>query len=155
MIPPLPDHRPQCSDPAPLGVSFFRTCVGAGEHDLENLTLPRTYFGKSEVGPMSFRNTNLSESTMCWNDFIEVDFSDADLSGCDLRASIYSGVKFVRTILQNADLRRATYENCDFQGADMRGAQMTYEQADQITLSHQQRQEIDWQDSDGEDPPGG
>src|SRR5437764_1381806 len=71
---PIPDHWPQCDDEAPIGVSFFRTRVGAGEHDLENLTLPRTFFGRSEIGPVSFKNTDLSESTMCWNDFTKVNF---------------------------------------------------------------------------------
>src|SRR5262245_50280372 len=64
VIPPIPDHRPQHDDKAPLGVRFFRTWVG--EDDLENLTLPRTFFGRSEIGPASFKNTDLSESTLCW-----------------------------------------------------------------------------------------
>lgn len=71
VIPPIPDHRPQCDDEAPLGVSFFRTFVGqdieqgdedVSHRDLENLTLPRTFFGKSNVQHVSFRNTDLSES---------------------------------------------------------------------------------------------
>jgi uncharacterized protein YjbI with pentapeptide repeats len=155
VIPPIPDHRPQCDDELPLGVSFFRTSVGAGEHDLENLTLPRTYFGKSEVGPVSFKNTDLSESTLCWNDFTEVNFTDADLSGCDLRASIFSEVDFVRTNLRNADLRCSNFEACDFTDAEMRGAKLTHKQGEQLDLSAEQRQEIDWQESDGDEPPGG
>jgi uncharacterized protein YjbI with pentapeptide repeats len=155
MIPPVPNHRPQYDDETPLGVSFFRTRVGADEHDLENLTLPRTFFGKSEVGPVSFRNTDLSESTLCWNDFNEVDFTDADLSGCDLRASIFSQVDFVRANLRNADLRRSSFEACDFTDAEMRGAKLTQEQGEQIDLSEEQRQEIDWQEIDGDEPPGG
>lgn len=154
-IPPIPDHRPQFDDEEPLGVSFFRTRVGAGDHDLENLTLPRTYFAKSNVGPVSFKNTDLSESTLCWNDFNEVDFTDADLSECDLRASIFCEVDFVRTILHNADLRLSSFEECDFTDADMRGAKLTRGQGDEIDLSEHQRQEIDWQDSDGDKPPGG
>ena len=43
------------------GVDFFRTFVG--DSDLENLTLPRTYVAKSEVGPVSSKNTHVSEST--------------------------------------------------------------------------------------------
>jgi uncharacterized protein YjbI with pentapeptide repeats len=155
VIPPIPDHCPTFDDEEPLGLSFFRTKVGAGEHDLENLTLPRTYFAKSEVGPLSFRNTDLSESTLCWNDFKAVNFTDADLSGCDLRASTFSEVGFVRTNLRNADLRRSTFEACDFTDADMRGARLTHQQAEQINLSGQQRHEIDWQESDGDEPPGG
>src|SRR5262245_21815163 len=117
MIPPIPDRRPQCDDAGPLGVSFFRTFVGEG--DLENLTLPRTFFGRSEIGPVSFKNTDLSESTLCWNDFNGVNFTDADLSGSDLRASFFSETDFVRTNLRYADLRRSNFEACDFTDADM------------------------------------
>lgn len=152
-IPPIPDHRPQYDDERPLGVSFFRTLVGGDA--LENLTLPRTYFGRSEVGPISFKNTDLSESTLCWNDFNEVNFTDADLSGSDLRASIFSKVAFIRADLRNADLRHSTFEECDFTDADMRGAKLTHEQGERVALSAKQRREIDWQDFEGEQPPGG
>jgi uncharacterized protein YjbI with pentapeptide repeats len=163
-IPPIPDHRPQCGDEAPLGVSFFRTFVGQDiEHgdenvshrDLENLTLPRTFFGRSYIQHVSFKNTDLSESTMCWNDVSEVNFTDADLSGCDLRASLFSEVDFVRANLRGADFRRTNMEACDFTDADMRGAKLTRKLGEEIDLSEKQRQEIDWQDCDGEQPPGG
>src|ERR1700691_4388161 len=87
--PPIPDHGPPFDDEAPMGVSFFRTFVGQDiEHgvedvrdgDLENLTL-RTFFGRSHIHHVSFKNTDLSESAMCWNDFNEVNFTDTDLSG--------------------------------------------------------------------------
>jgi BTB/POZ domain-containing protein KCTD9 len=163
VIPPVTDHCPQI-DNDPLGVTFFRTFVGQdieqGDDDvshrnLENLTLPRTFFGRSYIQHVSFKNTDLSESTLCWNDFSEVNFTDADLSGCDLRASFFSETDFVRTNLRNADLRRSNFEACDFTGADMQGAKLTREQAEQILLSDQQQQVIDWQESDGEEPPGG
>lgn len=152
-IPPIPDHRPQYDDEEPLGVSFFRTFVGEG--DLENMTLRRTYFAKSEVGPVSFKNTDLSESTLCWNDFNEVNFTDADLSRSDLRASNFTKAVFVRANLRDADLRHSTFEECDFREADMTGARLTREQGETIPISDQQRQEIDWQDSEGDEPPGG
>jgi uncharacterized protein YjbI with pentapeptide repeats len=151
--PPIPDHRPQYDDEEPLGVSFFRTFVGEG--DLENLTLPRTYFAKSEVGPVSFKNTDLSESTLCWNDFNGVDFTDADLSRSDLRSSIFVGSVFVRANLQDTDLRRSTFQDCDFTGAELRGAKLTHAQGKHISLSEMQRREINWQDSHGDEPPGG
>jgi len=154
-IPPMRNHRPQFDDEGTLGVSFFRTSVSAGEHDLENLTLPRTDFAKSQVGPLSFRNTDLSESTLCWNDFNDVDFTDADLSECDLRASIFTEVNFVRTNMQKADLRHSSFLKCRFRDADMRGAKLTHHQGAKIDLSEKQRQEIDWQENDGEQPPGG
>ena len=164
VIPPIPDHRPQCDDEAPLGVSFFRTFVGQdieegdeddSHRDLENLTLPRTFFGRSYIQHVSFKNTDLSESTLCWNDFNEVNFTDADLSGGDLRASIFSEVDFVRTNLRKADLRHSSFEACDFTDADMRGAKLTPKQGEQIHLSDEQRKVIDWQESDGDEPPGG
>lgn len=71
-IPPIPGHRPQFDDET-SGVCFFRTCVSEG--DIEDMTLPQTFFGMSEVGPISFKNTDFSESTLCWNDFREVDFT--------------------------------------------------------------------------------
>src|SRR4051794_26937893 len=94
-IPPMPEHRPDIhgSD----GVRFFSTWVGVGrpfglqpspflpwedvpEHALDNLTIPRTFIRRSEISSISFKNTDLSESTLCWNDFIEVNFTEADLS---------------------------------------------------------------------------
>lgn len=152
-IPPMPDHLPQCDDEEPLGVSFFRTFVGEG--DLENLTLPRTFFGRSEIGPLSFKNTDLSESNLCWNDFNEVSFEDADLSGSDLRASVYNSVKFVRTNLRHADLRLSTFDSCDFTNAELQGAKLTREQAEDLGLTDEQRNVIDWQETEGDEPPGG
>ncbi len=169
-IPPMPDHRPDCYGGD--GVRFFRTWVGVGrplglepsnpeawvdveEHSLENLTLPRTFFGRSEIGPISFQNTDLSESTLCWNDFIEVNFTDADLSKSDLRASIFKHVAFVRTNLRDADLRRSRFEACDFTDADMIKAKLTREQGGRIHLSDEQRKMIDWQESEGDKPLGG
>ena len=68
---------------------------------------------------------------------------------------ISAEIDFVRANLRNADLRRSTFEACDFTDADMHGAKLTREQADQIVLSDDQQQVIDWQESDGEEPSGG
>jgi uncharacterized protein YjbI with pentapeptide repeats len=152
-LPPLPGHRPEFGDEQPLGVNFYRTFVGDG--DLEDLTLPRTFFGRSEIGPVSFGNTDLSESTLCWNDFNRVNFTEADLSGSDLRASNFSEVVFVRANLRNADLRQSHFEACDFTDADIRGAKLTHKQRQQILLSNRQLAEIDWQETDGDEPLGG
>ncbi|MFO0824995.1 MAG: pentapeptide repeat-containing protein [Gemmataceae bacterium] len=169
-IPALPDHRPDIYGEG--GVRFFRTWVGVGrpfglapstpeddvavpEHSLANLTLPRTFFGRSEISSISFQNTDLSESTLCWNDFIEVNFTEADLSGSDLRAARFTRVMFVSANLQKADLRRSTFKECDFTDTDMAGAKLTREQGKRIELSMEQRKVIDWQQSDGDEPPGG
>jgi BTB/POZ domain-containing protein KCTD9 len=171
-IPPPPDRRPQHDDDdISSGFRLFRTWLGSGEpfglrlppdyvneiqeSDCENLTLPRTFFGRSEISRISFKNSDLSESTFCWNDFIEVNFTDADLSECDLRASLYKRTLFVRTNLRNADLRWSTFKESDFTGADLRGTKLTHEQGEALDLSAQQRQVIDWQENEGEEPPGG
>src|SRR5689334_10312217 len=73
--PVLPDRRPRFDDDEPLGVSFFRTRLNDAQ--LTNLTLPRTFFGRSGISSSSFENTDLSESTLCWNDFIDVSFRNA------------------------------------------------------------------------------
>ena len=166
----MPDGRPDIYRGG--GVRFFRTWIGVGrpfglapsrpeddvevaEHALANLTLPRTFFGKAEISSISFQNTDLSESTLCWNDFIEVNFTDADLSGADLRASIFRRVAFVRTNLRNTDLPRSNFKECDFTAADMAGAKLTRKRGEGIHLSDEQRKVIDWQESDGDEPLGG
>jgi hypothetical protein len=58
-IPPMPSRQPRHDDDE-LGVSFFRTRV---EGDLSNLTIPRTFFGRSEIIEASFCGTDLTEST--------------------------------------------------------------------------------------------
>jgi BTB/POZ domain-containing protein KCTD9 len=154
IIPAIPDHMPAYDDPGPLGVNFFRTFVGDGE-DLRNLTLPRTFFGRSELSNVSFENTDLSESNLCWNDFIDVDFTDAVLAGSDLRASNYERVKFIRSNLSGVDMRLSSFRNCEFAGANMTRAIMTRAQAAKLTLSGDQQRVIDWAEEDGPEPSGG
>jgi hypothetical protein len=149
-IPPLPTRRPCHHDPD-LGVEFFRTRVS--DDKFENLTLPRTFFGRSELRDMSFRGTDLSESTLCWNDFIGVDFSGCDLSNSDLRAALFQKVNFSGANLSQADLRRSQFQSCNFSGANLRGAKLTRSQ--RLSLSPSQEQEVDWQRSDGDEPDGG
>lgn len=152
--PTMPDHVPQPEDDEPLGLTFFRTFVGEGV-DLSNLTIPRTFFGRSEISKASFRNTDLSESNLRWNDFIEVDFTEATLARADLRASIYTRVNFSRTDLRCVDIRRAEFEKCVFNGAIMDGAILTRMQGLRLDLSITQKAAIAWRDDDGPEPSGG
>jgi uncharacterized protein YjbI with pentapeptide repeats len=122
-----PAQRPRFDDDA-LGVQFFRTRVE--DADFSNLTIPGTFFGRSEILRTSFRSTDLRNSTLCWNDFVEVDFSDACLTSCDLRA--------------------ATFDGCTFDRADLRGALVSSSQ--EIDLSAEQKQTVVWSD---EEPDGG
>lgn len=153
-VPPMPQHLPSYDDEEPLGVSFFRTFVGEGE-DFSNLTLPRTFLGRSEIDDASFVNTDLFESNLCWNDFTDVDFSHANLTGSDLRASNYCRVKFVCANLTRVDLRLSWFDDCDFDGANMKGAVLTNEQGTKLTLTAQQRADITWVDDPGPEPSGG
>lgn len=61
-VPPLPAALPRYDDRV-LGVSFFKTRVV--DDDFSNLTLPRTFFGRSEIRDVAFRNTDLRESNLC------------------------------------------------------------------------------------------
>ena len=152
--PPIPDHVPQPEDEEPLGLSFFRTFVGEGA-DLSNLSIPRTFFGRSEINSVSFRNTDLTESNLRWNDFIDVDFTEATLARADLRASIYTRVNFTRTDLRGADMRRADFEECIFDGAVMDGAILARRKGGRLALSNAQKAVVDWRDEDGPEPSGG
>lgn len=152
-IPPMPERMPRDDDEVP-GVSFFRTFVG--EHgDLSNLTLPRTFFGRSEINGALFCNTDLTESCLCWNNFTDVDFTGAVLARCDLRASNFTRTKFIRSDLRNADLRRSVFDGCLFDGALLDGAVMTTAQARNLPLSETQRRGIALTDDDGPEPDGG
>ena len=120
--------------------------------------MPRTFFGRSEIANADFRNTDLSESCMCWNDFIDCDLSYADLSRCDLRASRFIRCKFAGAKLRNADLRRSFFEDCDFTGADVTGTLLGDQEhlgAVQDCLSEEQWEVAAWVQCEGEEPPGG
>src|SRR5262249_50816582 len=140
-------------DEEPLGINIFRTAIG--DDKLENLTLSRTFFGRSEIRNVSFRGSDLSESTFCWNDFIAVDFSNCDLSRSDLRAALFEDVKFVGADLNGCDLRRSDFLKCDFSNANLQKAKLTTEQMGKLNLSTGQREQVDWQEDDGEEPDGG
>ncbi len=151
-LPPLPSATPRHDDDV-LGVSFFRTMLG--DAALDGLTLPRTYFGRSEIRASSFRDTDLSDSRANWNDIIDVDFTAADLSRCDLRGNTLERVCFRDARLVEVDLRCCAIIDCDFAGAGMRGAKITRQAGLGLILSSEQANAIDWQAEDGEEPEGG
>jgi uncharacterized protein YjbI with pentapeptide repeats len=146
-------RNPPRHDDEVLGVSFFRTMLA--EAKLEHLTLPRTFFGRSELRAVSFRDTDLSESVANWNDFIAVDFSRADLSRSDLRACLFEQVCFVGAVLVGVDFRYCGPKHCDFTDADVTDARFTVKAGAALRLSDEQRSVIDWQSDDGEEPAGG
>jgi uncharacterized protein YjbI with pentapeptide repeats len=151
---PMPERLPRHDDEEPLGVHIFRTRL-ASDLNLSDLCLPRTFFGRSEINGVSFLNSDLHESNLCWNDFVGVNFTSADLARSDMRSSLFNGVHFVGANLQEADLRQSTFIGCIFEGAIMRGAALTHQQGKTMQLSEAQRLEIDWHDEDGPEPGGG
>jgi uncharacterized protein YjbI with pentapeptide repeats len=104
---------------------------------------------------MSFQNTDLSESTANWNDFIGVDFSAADLSRSDFRACLLERVRFTEACLADVDFRYCGFKQCDFTNAEMSGTKLTRKSGAALRLSSDQQQVIDWQAEDGAEPDGG
>lgn len=151
-LPPLPTGVPQAGDEV-LGVQFFRTEVSGVT--LESLSLPRSSIGRSLVERSSFRGTDLTESNLCWSDFVEVDFGGASLCSADLRASRFHRVSFADCDLSKADLRRSEFEKCRFQGASVVGAKLTRKGAASLALTSEQLGSVDWQSTEGAEPDGG
>jgi uncharacterized protein YjbI with pentapeptide repeats len=151
-VPPMPERPPRHDDEM-LGVGFFRTQFA--DTKLDGLTLRRTFFGRSEIRSVSFRDTDLSESTANWNDFIDVDFSCADLSRADLRACVFERVSFSGASLRGADLRHATFTDCSFADADLTGTKLARESESLLTLSPTQRSVVEWHADQGDEPDGG
>jgi uncharacterized protein YjbI with pentapeptide repeats len=138
--------------PAAAGVRLERTTLTG---DFAGLTLPRTRLGRMLVKGATFRETDLSESTLCWCDFVSVDFTDACLRRSDLRASAYRQVNFARCDLRGADLRHSDFEACDFTDARMEGAMLAHLAGRHLPLSQRQRAGVFWLADDGDEPSGG
>lgn len=150
-LPFLPAHRP-LPDDEQLGFEFFRTEVSG---DWSNLTLPRTFFGRSLVSNSQFVDTDLTESNLCWNDFVSVDFRLAVLNGADLRASLFEDCSFRGASLRGADLRQSSYERCDFRDADLADAVVARGEPVLELLSAKQRAEVHLVEQPGPEPAGG
>ena len=165
--PVIPDHMPNYDDEVLAGLSFFRTWLRDSE--LNDLTLPRVYMGRTKIERVNFRNSFLGESRLNWNDFIECDFTDADLTNADAAASIFIRCNFSNCILNGAELR-ADFQDCTFKNAQMNGAKFSkfqkieftwfrrvaklLDRTSQPVLSPEQIAQIDWS-SPYEEPPGG
>lgn len=150
----VPKAMPNYDDEE-LGFSYFRCRLE--DADNSNLTLPRTFFGRSGFTRVSFANTDLSNSRMCWNDFEDCDFTAADMSGCDMRASNFIGCKFNGASLRGADLRLSSFEDCDFIGADLTDSVAEEASANYLRdhLSGEQQARMKWMTEECPEPPGG
>lgn len=145
-------YDPPRHDNVGSGVRFVQAMVAGVK--LERLTLPRTFFGRSEFREVSFRGADLSESTANWNDFIQVNFNGADLSHSDLRGCLFERVKFTGANLAGVDFRYCGFKQCLFTDADLTDAKITHKAGAALKLSPEQQSVIDWQAEDGEEPQG-
>ncbi len=149
----VPDAMPNHNDPAGrIGFSYFKYRLE--DADNSDLTLPRTFFGRSYFVRVRFANTDLTESRMCWNDFVDCDFGRADLSRCDMRASRFKGCSFAGAILRDADLRGSSFAECVFAGADLAGA-VADDDVYTSAFSDEQYERMVWHEDVGEQAPGG
>jgi hypothetical protein len=139
-------------------LSFFRTRVDT--EDFRDLTLPWTLFLRSEIVGCRFENADLSESSMTWCDWTNCNFTKGDLRGCDLRRSVFKDCYFYDAVLDQADLRGARFVDCRFGYASMKGTKLEktlglFRTHRQLRLSQEQRKQIAWSRTSGEEPPGG
>lgn len=149
--PLVPSSKPRVDDEV-LGFSVFRTRL---DGEWSSLTLPRTFFGRSLVEHATFHDSDLSESVLCWNDFVQVDFSKAVLAGADLRASSFEGCSFDDASLRGADLRGSSFFGCTFARADLQGVLVERGASWLPSLSADQRALLTLTSSAGDEPPGG
>jgi hypothetical protein len=120
------------------GVASWSDGVRANHAErLENLRFVRDVATR-ESGPMPFRNLNLEDMNLnglrlpCRDDptavksscFYKADFTDAKLSGAEMRLMDLTGADFTNADLSSADLR----------GSDLSGAIMTGAEMDDVQL---------------------
>jgi uncharacterized protein YjbI with pentapeptide repeats len=141
--PMLPPRPPRVDDAdVRVGIRFFRTKLA--DVRLDSLTIPRTYVARSEMRNVTFRETDLSESTINASDLIDVDFGGSDLSRSDMRGCIFERVNFSGAVLRGVDLRRGRFRACNFAGADLTGARLSRLFGALLSLSRAQRAVIVW-----------
>jgi uncharacterized protein YjbI with pentapeptide repeats len=155
------DRRPQHDDEV-LGPSIFRMRVE--DVDVNDLSLPCLYVGRSKLQRVSFASSDLRLSTINWSDIVECDFSSAMLVEADLRACQFASCVFKGADLSGADLRGSSFEACTFEGAIMRGTQLYRPRKrfgvrlgatqESLPLSDGQRLEVTWCE-DSPEPGGG
>ena len=119
------------------------------------MTLPRTFISRSEINDANFNNTDLSESSLCWNDLINVNFTFASLKNTDARSSNFENIDFTNADLTNTEFQHSSFNNCCFVNAIMNGTLLTNKQGESLVLSDLQRSNITWLSDDGPEPAGG
>jgi uncharacterized protein YjbI with pentapeptide repeats len=151
---PVPQvtQRPRHDDDD-YGPSLFRTQVS--ECNLERLTLPGLFVGRSLLTKVSFSGSLLRMSTLCWCDFVRCWFDRCDLRESDLRASDFRTCDFRSANLAGCDVRHAVFDNCRFDKADVAGLVASEDQRTGLRFTAAQAAVVSWVPEPGEPPPGG
>ncbi len=113
--PKLPTKPPQAGTPGFGSIEMYKN--GWEDGDMSNLTVPRCFFARSLLERVSFLNTELTESWLCWDNFEGCDFWKSVLTRCDMRCSYWKNCRFDKADLTGADLRGSNFENCTLEGA--------------------------------------
>ena len=95
-IPPLPTAPPK-NDDSLMGLSFYRTRMeDENENEpFEGLTIPRTFISRTVIDVFSFSGSDLTESTVNWNNIEDTSFMNCILQCCDLRANSFEACELV------------------------------------------------------------
>jgi uncharacterized protein YjbI with pentapeptide repeats len=135
------------------GFGFFKE--GLEDGDMSNLSLSRLFVGRSRFKEVDFSNSDLSESRLCWNDFVNCRFQHAILKGCDGRASIWKKCDFRDADLSRCDWRHSRFVKCRFESALCEGMRLTRDQNGHLELDEQQLAQVHWCEDAGDEPEGG
>ncbi len=148
-----PDPEVWIAKEGPRRLDAFRGPLE--DFDYSQQDLMNSFINKSLVKNVSFENSSLSGSRMCWNDFEQVNFKGTSLSECDMRASIFEDCDFEGADLTKTDLRRSSFVNCRFKSANFEGAKIAKASKEKFDLSPDQIDVVEWMEDDGEEPEGG
>jgi fluoroquinolone resistance protein len=106
----------------------FEACKVLGVHfNTSNPFLLELIFQNCQLDYCNFYSLKLKKSVFKDCRMREVDFSQADLSGCDLLRSDLAGAIFDRSILEKADLREAVNYRIDPETNRIKGARFDLE----------------------------
>jgi|GEM_PF-2022693 len=133
--------------PADLSKNSFLSMFFDKKVDLSGRHMSGSTINKCEMEGVKAQKVNFGFANLSMSRFINVDFTGSNFSAADLRASHYEGVNFSDCDMRGADLRRADFEHCNFSGANMRDAKVERDQHDEMGLSADQIEQIEWYDA--------
>jgi uncharacterized protein YjbI with pentapeptide repeats len=133
--------------------SLFRTkVVGV---DCSYADLSYCSIMRSQIEDCSFAHCSGSMLRLTHNDFVRCDFTNAVLSGADVRGSVFECCKFVGADLKGVDLRNSEFRRCDFRQCHLAAAFVTVAQYLFLQLDPPERNLVVCKLTKGKLPPEG